>query len=237
MPLFGGDTSDEGGAEMPHGRPAGQPKADKRGEGWWTPARRLALERAHAARRKSTADIPAPRVTVVEPSSSAPDSNLADLPEGKVQHWSKEDLAIFASAGLALIVGITTLAGSKLNMPELATTPLEATAIAGPLTRLVARRIKVPAAMRGDAADGLALASALSAYVVRVYAVLAQRAHEERTRRSNAVYNPAASPAATSTTSTGPVPAGPVAGVGAAAAANGSAFDATQFFPPANRAA
>lgn len=164
------------------------------------------------------------------PVTSTADSNLADLPEGRVAHWSREDLAIFASAGLAVIIGLTTFAGSRLRFPELATTPQEATAIAGPLTRILARRVKVPAAVRGDAADGMALASALSAYVIRVYAAMSERAREERERRSNAVFNPAAVPP--------PAPAPAPNGTYQGPAPNGGAqpFDATQFFPPANRA-
>jgi len=164
----------------------------------------------------------------VVPTASAADarSNLADLPEGRVAHWSKEDLAIFASAGLAVIIGLTTFASSRLRLPELAATPQEATAIAGPLTRIIARRVKVPAAIRGDAADGLALASALSAYVIRVYAAMSERAREDRERRSSAVYNPSQMPSPTSPP-----------GVSAAAPSNGAApFDATQYFPPSNRA-
>jgi hypothetical protein len=159
------------------------------------------------------------------PITSAADSNLADLPEGRVAHWSREDLAIFSSAGLAVIIGLTTFAGSRLRLPELAASPQEATAIAGPLTRIVARRVKVPAAIRGDAADGMALASALSAYILRVYAAMSERAREDRERRSNAVFNPAAVPPPPPAPNPGPTP-------------NGGAqpFDATQFFPPANRA-
>lgn len=174
---------------------------------------------------KGSGSVGTPGSGAVEvPVTSTADSNLADLPEGRVAHWSREDLAIFASAGLAVIIGLTTFAGSKLRFPELAATPQEATAIAGPLTRIVARRIKVPAAIRGDAADGMALASALSAYVIRIYAALGERAREERERRSNAVFNPAASPP-------------PPAPAPAAGPTNGaSGFDATQYFPPANRA-
>jgi hypothetical protein len=155
-------------------------------------------------------------VTATPESPTEGTSNLADLPEGRVSQWSKEDLAIFASAGLALVMGLTLLASSKAHLPELATTAQEATAIAGPLSRIVVRRIKVPAAMRGDAADGLALASAVSAYIIRVYASLSERAREERERRSSAVYNPSAAPA--------PPNGGP--------ASNGAA---ASFFPPANR--
>lgn len=112
------------------------------------------------------------------------------LPAGKLSGWSAEDVAAVSAGVMLLVLALTAMAAHGTRIPELAARQDEATAIAAPATRLLLRHLPVKPGARGDAADIVALSTALIAYATRVYMVLGDRAREVKENRSNGVYQP-----------------------------------------------
>jgi hypothetical protein len=141
-----------------------------------------------------------PSVVTTEPSSPSPAETVTDtafnLPAGKISGWSAEDVAAVSAGFMLLVLALTAMAAHGTRIPELAARQDEATAIAAPATRLLLRHLPVKPGARGDAADLVALSTALIAYATRVWMVLGDRARELKANRSNGVYAPNQVPAA-----------------------------------------
>jgi hypothetical protein len=135
-----------------------------------------------------------PTTVTSEPSSPSVAEAVTDtafsLPAGKLQGWSAEDVAVVSAGMMLLVLALTAMVAHGTRIPELGAREDEATAIAAPATRLLLRHLPVKPGARGDAADIVALSTALVSYVARVYMVLGDRAREIKANRSNGVYAP-----------------------------------------------
>jgi hypothetical protein len=149
-----------------------------------------------------------PIAVTTEPTSPSAAETVTDtafsLPAGKLQGWSAEDVAAVSAGMMLLVLALTAMVAHGTRVPELGAREDEATAIAAPATRLLLRHLPVKPGARGDAADIVALTTALVAYVTRVYMVLGDRAREIKANNRNGVYAPAQVPASSANTSPWP---------------------------------